>query len=75
MFSTKKNPTELLFGDDLAKHVKDLNESYNQSKYSDNKYSKDYAKTYTRQFFLGRERGNPACLRFYHLKWMVLNPL
>ena len=58
--------TELLFGDDLTKHIKDLtmtnklkrSESYYQSKYSNNKYSKDYAKSYSMQSSLGRERGN-----------------
>ena len=42
-----------MFGNDLTKHVKDLtmtnklkrSESYYQSKYSNNKYSKDYAKS------------------------------
>ena len=55
-----------MFGDDLTKHVKDLtmanklkrSESYYQSKYSNNKYLKDYAKSYSRQFFLGRGRGS-----------------
>ena len=47
--SANNEPTELLFGDDPRKHVKDLtmtnklerSESYNQSKYSNNKYSKN----------------------------------
>ena len=64
--SANNEPTELLFGDDLTKHVKDLtmtnklkrSESYYQSKYSNNKYSKDYAKSYSRQSFLGRGRGS-----------------
>ena len=64
--SANNEPTELLFGDDLTKHVKDLtmanklkrSESYYQSKYSNNKYLKDYAKSYSRQFFLGRGRGS-----------------
>ena len=59
--SANNEPTELLFGDDLTKHVKDLtmtnklkrSESYFQSKYSNNKLSKDYAKSYSRQSFLG----------------------
>ena len=59
--SANNEPTELLLGDDLTKHVKDLtmtnklkrSESYYQSKYSNNKYSKDYAKSYSRQSFLG----------------------
>ena len=46
-------PTELLFGEDLTKHVKNLimayklkrNESYYQSKYSNNKCSKDHPKS------------------------------
>ena len=64
--SANNEPTELLFEDDLTKHVKDLtmtnklkrSGSYYQSKYSNNKYSKDYAKSYSRQSFLdrGRER-------------------
>ena len=62
--SANNEPTELLFGDDLTKHVEDLtmtnrlkrSEGYYQSKYS-NKYSKDYAKSYPRQSFLGRGRG------------------
>ena len=33
-------------------------ESYYQPKYSNNKYSKDYAKSYSRQFFSGREKGS-----------------
>ena len=64
--SAYKEPTELFFGDDLTKHVKDLtmtnklkrSESYYQSKYSHNKYSKHYAKSYSRQSFLGRGRGS-----------------
>ena len=64
--SANNEPTELLLGDDLTKHVKDLtmtnklkkSESYFQSKYSNNKYSKDYAKCYSRQSFLGRGRGS-----------------
>ena len=64
--SANNEPTELLLGDDLTKHVKDLtmtnklkrSESYYQSKYSNNKYSKDYAKSYSRQSFLGRGRGS-----------------
>ena len=63
--SANKEPTELLFGNDLTKHVKDLtmtnrlkrSEGYYQSKYS-NKYSKDYAKSYPRHSFLGRGRGS-----------------
>ena len=51
--SANNESTELLFGDDLTKHVKDLtmtnklkrSESYYQSKYGKNKYSKDYAKS------------------------------
>ena len=58
--SANNEPTELLFGDDLTKHVKDLtmtnrlkrSEGNYQSKYS-NKYSKDYTKSYPRQSFLG----------------------
>ena len=46
------NQCEIWFGDDLTKHVKDLtmtnklkrSEGYYQSKYSNNKYSEDYAK-------------------------------
>ena len=46
-------PTELLFGEDLTKHVKNLimayklkrNKSYYQSKYSNNKCSKDHPKS------------------------------
>ena len=64
--SANNELTELLFGDDLTKHIKDLtmtnklkrSESYYQPKYSNNKYSKDYAKSYSRQSSLGRERGN-----------------
>ena len=64
--SANNEPTELLFADDLKKHVKDLtminklktSASCYQSKYSNNKYSKDYAKSYSRQSFLGRGRGN-----------------
>ena len=60
--SANNEPTELLFGDDLTKHVKYLtmtkrSEGYYRSKYS-NKYSKDYAKSYSRQSFLGRGRGS-----------------
>ena len=59
--SASNEPTELLYGNDLTKHVKDLtmsnklkrSESYYQSKYSNNKYSKDYTKSYFRQSFLG----------------------
>ena len=66
MCSANNESTELLFGDDLTKHVKDLtmtnklkrSESYYQSKYSHNKYSKHYAKSYSRQSFLGRGRGS-----------------
>ena len=66
MCSANNEPTELLFGDDLTKHVKDLTmtnklkrgESFYQSKYSHNKHSKDYAKSYSRQSFLGRGRGS-----------------
>ena len=66
MCSANNEPTELLLGDDLTKHVKDLtmtnklkrSESYYQSKYSHNKYSKHYAKSYSRQSFLGRGRGS-----------------
>ena len=54
--SANNEPTELLFGDDLTKHVKDLtmtnklkrSESCYQSKYSNNKYLRDYAKSYSR---------------------------
>ena len=54
--SANNEPTELLFGDNLTKHVKDLtmknklkrSESYYQSEYSNNTYSKDYAKSYSR---------------------------
>ena len=64
--SASNEPTELLYGNDLTKHVKDLtmsnklkrSESYYQSKYSNNKYSKDYTKSYFRQSFLGRGRGS-----------------
>ena len=64
--SANNELTELLFGNDLTKHIKDLtmtnklkrSESYYQPKHSNNKYSKDYAKSYSRQSFLGRERGN-----------------
>ena len=64
--SANNELTELLFGDDLTKHIKDLtmtnklkrSESYYQPKYSNNKYSKDYAKSYSRQSFLGRGRGS-----------------
>ena len=64
--SANNEPTELLFADDLTKHVKDLtmtnklktSESCYPSKYSNNKYSKDYAKFYSRQSFLGRGRGS-----------------
>ena len=59
--SANNEATELFFGDDLTKHVKDLtmknklkrSESYYQSKYNNNKYSKDYEESYTRQSFLG----------------------
>ena len=62
--SANNEPTELLFGPDLTKDVKDLTmtnrmkrrEGYYQSKYC-NKYSKDYAKSYSRQSFLGRGGG------------------
>ena len=64
--SANNEPTELLFGDNLTKHVKDLtmtnklkrSEGYYQSKYSNKKYSKDYAKSNFRQPFLGRGRGS-----------------
>ena len=64
--SANNEPTELLFGDDLIRHVKDLtmtnkskrSEGYYQSKYSNNKYSKDYAKSYSRESFSGRGRGS-----------------
>ena len=64
--SANNEPTELLFGDDLTKHVKDLtminklkrSKSYYQSKYSNKKYSKDYAESNFRQPFLGRGRGS-----------------
>ena len=54
LYSAKNEPTELLFEEYLTKHVKDLtmsnklkrSESYCQSIYSKNKYSKDYAKSY-----------------------------
>ena len=57
--SANNEPTELLFGDDLTKHVEELimtnklkrNENYNQWKYSNNKYSKDYAKSNSKQSF------------------------
>ena len=47
--SANNEPTELSFGDDLTKHVKNLtmtnrlkrSEIYYQSKYSNNKYSKN----------------------------------
>ena len=47
--SATNEPTELSFGDDLTKHVKNLtmtnrlkrSEIYYQSKYSNNKYSKN----------------------------------
>ena len=63
--SANNEPTELLFENDLTKHVKDLtmtnklkrNEGYYQSKYS-SKYSKDHVKYYSRQSFLGRGRGS-----------------
>ena len=62
--SANNETTELLFGDDLTKHVKDQtrtnklkrSESYYQSKYS-NKYLKNYAKPYSRQSFSGRGSG------------------
>ena len=64
LYSANNEPRELLFEDDLTKHVKDLTmtnrlkrSAYYQSKYS-NKYSKDYAKSYPRQSFLGRGRGS-----------------
>ena len=52
-------PTELVFGNYLIKHVKDLtvttklkrNEIYFQSKYSNKKYSKDYANLTQDSFF------------------------
>ena len=61
-------PTELVFGNYPIKHVKDLtmtiklkrSEMYFQSKYSNKKYSKDYAKSNSRQFFSGRGRGSLA---------------
>ena len=64
--SANNEPTELLFGDDLTKHFKDLtmknklkrSASYYQSKYSNNKYSKHYVKSCSRQSFLGRGRGS-----------------
>ena len=58
--SANNEPTELLFGDDLTKHVTKLkrSERYYQSKYSINKCSKDYAKSYSRLSFLGRGRGS-----------------
>ena len=60
LYSVNSKPTELLFGDDLTKHVKDVtmtnkwkkNESYYQSKYSLNKYTQ-YAKSNSRQSFSG----------------------
>ena len=63
--SANNEHTELVFGNYLIKHVKNLtmtiklrrNEGYYQSKYSSNKYSKDYAKSNSRQFFLGQGRG------------------
>ena len=67
MCSANNESTELLFGDDLTKHVKDLtmtnklkrNESYYQSKYSSNKYSEYYAKSYSRQSFFRLREGKP----------------
>ena len=64
--SANNETTEFLYGDDLAKHVKDLtmtnklkrSESYYQSKYSNNRYSKDYAKSYSKPSFLGPGRGS-----------------
>ena len=64
--SANNQRTELLLADDLTKHVKDLAMTnklkrsglYFQSKYSNNKYSKDYAKSYSRQSFLGQSRGS-----------------
>ena len=65
--SANHEPRELLFGDDLTKHVKDLtmtnklkrNESYYQSKYSNNKFAKDYAKFHSKQPFLKLREGDP----------------
>ena len=53
LYLANNEPTELLFGDDLTEYVKALamtnklkrSENYYQSKYSNNKYSKDYAKS------------------------------
>ena len=64
--SANNERTELLFGDNLTKHMKDLtitnklkrSESYYQSKYCNNKYSKGYEKSYSRQSFLGLRSGN-----------------
>ena len=66
LYLANNEPTELLFGDDLTKYVKDLtmtnklkrSENYYQSKYSNKKYSKDYEKSYSRQSFLGRGRAS-----------------
>ena len=57
--SANDEPTELLLGA-ILKYMKDLtminklkiNESYYQSKYNDDEYSKDYSKPYSRQSFL-----------------------
>ena len=67
MCSADNEPTELLFGHDLTKHVKDLtmtnklkrSESYYQSKYSNNKYSEDNAKSYSRQYCFSSREGEP----------------
>ena len=66
-FSSANNePNELLFGDDLTKHIKDLTminnlerkESYYHIKHiSTNKDSKGYAKSNISQPFLDRGRG------------------
>ena len=66
LYLANNEPTELLFGDDLTKYVKDLtmtnklkrSENYYQSKHSNKKYSKDYEKSYSRQSFLGRGRAS-----------------
>ena len=64
--SANNEPTESLFKDDLTKYGKDLkmtnklkrsNICY-QSKYSSNKYSKDCAKSFSRQSFLSQGREN-----------------
>ena len=59
--SANNEPRELFFGEDLTKHVKDLmmrnklkrSENYYHSKNSNNKYSRDYTKSYSKHSFLG----------------------